>query len=116
MAVRLQTAAGTRSRYIPLVTASPLETFPSNSHVEYSGNRRRQRLTEEQVAKKKLTDRESQKRRVGKMQTMQSENVAHKHTIKGLEQKIRSLTASLQRGLGGRSNANSTTRGGLHER
>ena len=47
--------------------ASPLETFPSNSHVEGSGNRRRQRLTEEQLAKKKLTDRKSQKRRVGKM-------------------------------------------------
>ena len=49
------------------------------------------------------------------MQTLQSENVAHNHTIKGLEQKIRGLTASLQREVGGRSNANSTTRGGLHE-
>ena len=76
MVVLLQTATGTRSPRIPLVTASPLETFPSNSLVEGSGNRRRQRLTEEQLAKKKLTDRESQRRRIGKMQTLQSENVA----------------------------------------
>ena len=54
MAVPLQSAAGTRFPHIPLVTASPLETFPSNSPVQGSGNRRRQRLTEEQVAKKKL--------------------------------------------------------------
>jgi hypothetical protein len=41
MAVPLQSAAGTRFPHIPLVTASPLETFPSNSPVHGSGNRRR---------------------------------------------------------------------------
>ena len=33
MAALVQTAAGTRSPHIPVVTASPLETFPSNSPV-----------------------------------------------------------------------------------
>ena len=86
---------------------------PSNSTVQRSGNRKT--LTEAQAAKKKLTDRQSQKRRIGKMRALQSENEAHQATIKRQEKKIRGLTASLQREVGGRSNANSTTRGGLHE-
>ena len=113
-AVPLQTAAGTLSPHIPLVIASPLGT--SNSTVQGAGKVKRQRpMTEEQAAKKKVTDRESQKRRVGRMQALQSENVAHQQTIKTLEKKIRGLTASLQLKVGGKSNANSTTRGGLHE-
>ena len=114
MAVPLQTAAGAPSPHILVVTAPPLETFPSNSTVKGSGNRKKV-LTETQAAKKKLTDRESQKRRIGKMRALQSGGVAHKDAIKSQEKKIRGLTASLQREVGVRSNANSTTRGGLHE-
>ena len=113
IAVPLQTAAGTLSPHIPVVNASPLETAPSNSTVQRSGERKR--LTETQAAQKKVTDKQSQQRRVGKMKELKSQNAAHEATIKKLEKKIRGLTASLQLKVGGRSNANSTTRGGLHE-
>jgi hypothetical protein len=112
-AVPLQTAAGTRSPHIPLVIVSPRPMTEMQPLAACSSAKKK--LTEEQAAKKKLTDRESQKRRVGRMQALKSENKAHQKTIKALEQTVRGLTASLQRQVGGRSNANSTTRGGLHE-
>ena len=80
IAVPLQIAAGTPSPHIPVVTASPLETFPSNSTTQRSGNRKM--LTEAQVAKKKVTDRQSQQRRVGKMRELKIQNDAHEATIK----------------------------------
>ena len=95
VAIPLQTAAGTPSPHIPVANASPLATAPSNSTTPLSGARKR--LAEEQAAKKKVTDSQSQKRRIGKMRALQSENVAHKDTIKRQEKKIRGLTASLQR-------------------
>ena len=49
------------------------------------------------------------------MPALKSENEAHQKTIKVLEQTVRGLQASLRVHVGGRSNANSTTRGGLHE-
>ena len=49
------------------------------------------------------------------MKELKSQNAAHEATIKRQGQTIRGLTASLQKHVGGRNNANSTTRGGLHE-
>ena len=118
MAEPLQTATGTPSRGIPLLTASPLGLSPSNKAAQLPLNHlssAKKKRTEEQAAKKRLTDRECQKRRVGRMQALKSENEAHEKTIKVLQQTVRGLQASLQRQVGGRSNANSTTRGGLHE-
>ena len=115
LVVPLQTAAGTLSPHIPVVNASPLVTVPSNSTVQRSGTVSRKTLTEAQAAQKKVTDKQSQQRRIGKMKALQSENQDHQATIKRLEKKIRCLTASLQRQVGGKNNANATTRGGLHE-
>ena len=110
MAEPLQTATGTPSPGIPLLTASPLGLSPSNKAAQLPLNH----LTARE-ARKKVTDKLSQQRRVGKMKELTSQNAAHEETIKMLEKRIRSLTASLQRQVGGRSNANSTSRGGLHE-
>ena len=110
-AVPLQTTAGTPSPKIPLVIVSD-SLGPERRKEGASGKKER---TAEQAARKKATDKESQKRRCGRMQALKAENAAHQKTIAVLEQTVRSLTASLQRQVGGRSNANSTTRGGLHE-
>jgi hypothetical protein len=109
-AVPLQTAAGTLSPNIPLVLVSLAH---GQSLAGFSSTKKG--LTEEQAARKKATDKESQKRRRGKMQALQTENAAQQKTIKVLEQTVRGLQASLRVHVGGRSNANSTTRGGLHE-
>jgi hypothetical protein len=110
MAEPLQTAAGTPSPGIPLMTASPLGLSPSNKAAQLPLNH----LTARE-ARKKVTDKLSQQRRVGMMKKLTSQNAAHEETIKMLEKRIRSLTASLQKHVGGRNNANSTSRGGLHE-
>ena len=68
LAAPLQTAAGTPSPRIPVVTVSPFVTAPSKSTAPPSGNRKM--LTEAQAAKKKLTNRQSQQRRIGKMRAL----------------------------------------------
>jgi hypothetical protein len=116
-AVPLQTAAGTPSSHIPLVIVSPTPMTEMQPLMQplVACSSGKKGLTEEQAARKKATDRQSQKRRVGRMQALKSENEAHEKRIKVLQQTVRGLQASLQRQVGGRSNANSTTRGGLHE-
>jgi hypothetical protein len=113
MAVPLQTAAGTLSPHIPLVTASPLELSPSNETAQTAAQKAAQEAA--QKARKKVTDRQSQQRRVGMMKELKSQNAAHEATIKTQGQTIRGLRASLAKHVGGKHNANSTTRGGLHE-
>ena len=49
------------------------------------------------------------------MKELKSQNAAHEATIKTQGQTIRGLRASLAKHVGGKHNANSTTRGGLHE-
>ena len=114
MAVPLQTAAGTPSPHIPVVTASPLETSLSNETAQNAAQPARKKVTK-QTERKKVTDKLSQQRRVGKMKELKSQNAAHEATIKRQGQTIRSLRASLAKHVGGKYNANSTTRGGLHE-
>ena len=111
MAVPLQTAAGTRSPHIPVVTASPLETSLSNETAQNAAQPARKERTE----RKKVTDKLSQQRQREKRKQLTSQNAAHEETIKRQEKRIFSLTASLQKAVGGRNNSNSTTRGGLHE-
>ena len=88
LAVPLQTAAGTPSPRIPVVTVSPFVTAPSKSTAPPSGNRKM--LTEAQAAKKKLTNRQSQQRRIGKMRALmhcrvRRRNEAHQATIQRQE-------------------------------
>jgi hypothetical protein len=111
--VPMQTAAGTLSAHIPVVDASPMPTGPLHTTAPPSGGRKA--LSETQAARKKATDRQCQQRRVGRMKALQTENATQAATIKKQEHTIRSLKASLQRKVGGSSNANATTRGGLHE-
>ena len=49
------------------------------------------------------------------MRALQTENDTQAATIKRQEQTIRSLKASLKRNVGGTSNANATTHGGLYK-
>jgi len=97
-----------------MVTASPLETSLSNETAQNAAQPARKKVTK-QTERKKVTDKLSQQRRVGMMKKLTSQNAAHEETIKMQEKRIFSLTASLQKAVGGRNNSNSTTRGGLHE-
>ena len=117
-AVPLQTVPGVPLA-IPMVALSPPLGTPPNrtasASVEAKKPKKGKALTESQAAQKKLTDKNHQQRRNGKMKALHDANVAYIARIKTLEKKVHSLMASLQKSVGGRNNANATTRGGLRE-
>ena len=117
-AVPLQTVEGVLSPGIPVVAASPAFGTPPNriASAGVEAKKPKKALTEAQAAQKKLTDKNHQQRRNGKMKALLDANVAYIARIKTLEKTVHGLTASLQKYVGGTHNVNATTRGGLHER
>ena len=113
----LPTVSGVPSLHIPMLDAfaafgSPPERIASPVGVQA---RKPKKLTQAQADQKKLTDKACQLRRKGRMRALQDANRAQVVQIKTLQKNVDSLKASLQKSVGGRNNANATTRGGLHE-